>query len=96
MDDSYLDENYTDRALGALTRAVITEHDFPGWLAGVLARVAAARGSSYALIAGRPGSWEASLVNQLICGTVGWDDQDLPLYAQPGITGPADQRTDHP
>ena len=87
------DESYTGRALTALGEAVAAEHDFPGWLAGVLARVAAAKGSSYALIAGRPGSWEASLVNQLVCGTVGWDDEDLPQYA---VTGPADQRTDRP
>jgi hypothetical protein len=87
-----MDESYTDRALTALSEAVAAEHDFPGWLAGVLARVAAQKGSSYALIAGRPGSWEASLVNQLVCGTVGWDDESLQQYA----TAPADRRTDHP
>ena len=91
-----MDESYTDRAMKALGEAVASERDFPGWLAGVLARVAAAKGSSYALIAGRPGSWEASLVNQLVCGTVGWDDEDLDRYAPPAITEPADQRTHHP
>lgn len=90
-------ENYTGRALTALHEAVRAEHDFPGWLAGVLARVAAAEGSSYALIKGRPGSWEASLLTQLVCGLTGWDDADLGLYAAaPGITGPADQPTDRP
>ena len=87
-------DSYTDRALRALTEAVDAEHDFPGWLAGVLARVAAAKGSSLALTAGRPGSWEASLVSQLVCGTTGWDDSDLALYAE--TTGPADQRTGLP
>jgi len=89
------DESYTTQALYAITEAVTAEHDFPGWLARVLARAAAARGGSYALIAGRPGSWEASLVNQLVCGTAGWDDEDLPWYA-PQVTGPADPRTDLP
>ena len=82
-------ETYTSRALDAISEAVIAETDFPSWLAGVLARAAAARGSSYALIAGRPGSWEARLVKNLVCGTVGWDDEHL------GIT-PAGPRTDHP
>ena len=82
-------ETYTSRALDAITEAVITETDFPSWLAGVLARAAASRGSSYALIAGRPGSWEARLVKNLVCGTVGWDDEHL-------FTGPEGPRTDHP
>jgi hypothetical protein len=76
-----MDASHTDRALQALVEAVEAERDFPGWLAGVLARAAAAMGSSFALIAGRPGTWEASLVNQLVCGTVGWDDADLDLYS---------------
>jgi len=87
-----MDESYTERALTALGEAVTAEHDFPGWLAGVLARIAAAHGGSYALIAGRPGSWEAGHVERLVCGTVGWDDQDLAQYA----TGPADQPTSYP
>ena len=93
-----MDENYTDRALTALTEAAVTETDFPGWLAGVLARAAAARGGSYALIAGRPGSWEADLVIQLVRGTVGWDDEYLSDYAATGqeVTGPAGPRTNHP
>ena len=44
----------------------------------MLARVAARKGSSDALTAGRPGSWEASLVDQLVKGTVGYDDEYLP------------------
>lgn len=86
-------ESYTSRALDAITEAVIAEPDFPSWLAGVLARAAASRGSSYALIAGRPGSWEARLVKNLVCGTVGWDDESLSSYR---ITGPEGPRTGHP
>lgn len=68
---------YTSAAIEALTAAVEEEHDFPGWLAGVLARVAARKGSLDALTAGRPGSWEAAFLDQLVRGTVG-DDASLP------------------
>jgi len=67
-------------AITALTNAVQHEHDFPGWLAAVLAAVAAQHGSSHALVAGRPGSWEASMVTHLVCGTIGWDDEELDNY----------------
>ncbi len=72
------DPAYTRSAVKAIGRAVEAEHDFAGWLADVLARVAARAGSSDALTAGRPGSWEASLVDQLVKGTVGYDDEYLP------------------
>jgi hypothetical protein len=72
-----VDPSYTRSAVKAMARAVEAEHDFAGWLAGVLARVAARKGSSDALTAGRPGSWEASLVDQLVKGTVGWADEYL-------------------
>ncbi|MGP7996710.1 MAG: hypothetical protein ACLPKI_05170 [Streptosporangiaceae bacterium] len=72
------DPAYTRAAVKAMTRAVEQEHDFAGWLADVLARVAAVKGSSDALTAGRPGSWEASYVDQLVKGTVGYDDEYLP------------------
>ncbi len=75
---------HTRAAVDALTRAVDEEHDFAGWLAGVPARVAARKGSSDALTAGRPGSWEASLVDQLVKGTVGHDDEYLPDYRDEG------------
>lgn len=68
----------TDRAVETLLRAARTEHDFAGWLAHVLASVAGQLGSSDALTEGRPGSWEASLVDQLVKGTVGYDDEYLP------------------
>jgi hypothetical protein len=73
---------YTDRATIAILDAVRAEHDFGGWLASVLATAAAELGSSTALIAGRPGSWEAGLVEQLVRGTVGWDDDYLANYAK--------------
>jgi hypothetical protein len=68
------DPSYTRSAVKAMARAVEAEHDFPGWLADVLARVAARQGSIDALTAGRPGSWEASLLDQLARGTVGGDE----------------------
>lgn len=73
---------YTSAAVEAVTQAVENEHDFSDWLAGVLARVAARKGSSDALTAGRPGSWESSLVSQLIKGTVGYDDEALDAYRE--------------
>ena len=75
---------HTRTAVEALTLAVDKEHDFAGWLADVLARVAARKGSTDALIAGRPGSWEASLVDQLVKGTVGHDDEYLLDYRDDG------------
>ena len=72
------DPAYTRQAVKAAARAVDAEHDFAGWLADVLARVAAIKGSSDALTAGRPGSWEAGLVEQLLAGTVGYGDEYLP------------------
>ena len=54
------------------------QHDFSGWLAHVLAAAAGQLGGSDELIIGRPGSWEASLVDQLVKGTVGHGDEYLP------------------
>jgi fructose-1-phosphate kinase PfkB-like protein len=48
----------------------------------VLASVAADLGSSDALTAGRPRSWEADLVQQLIKETVGWGDEYLADHQQ--------------
>ncbi len=78
---------YTRAAAEAITQAARSEHDFAGWLAAVLATAAAAVGSSDALVAGRPGSWEASLVLQLVHGTVGWADECLSGYAAPEPDG---------
>ena len=76
------EQTYTNRAAAAILDAVREEHDFGGWLAQVLATAAAELGSTAALTAGRPGSWEADLVQQLVRGTVGWDDDYLAHYAK--------------
>ena len=76
------EQSYTDHATTAILDAVREEHDFSGWLGQVLATAAAELGSTAALIAGRPGSWEANLVQQLVRGTVGWDDDYLVDYAK--------------
>jgi len=77
---------YTRQAAAALTRAARTEHDFAGWLAAVLATAAGNLGSSDALTEGRPGSWEASLVDQLVKGTAGYDDEHLPTPGRGKLT----------
>jgi hypothetical protein len=78
-------ERHTSRAIAAIAQAARTEHDFPGWLAGVLAAAAGQIGGSDELITGRGGSWEASLVGQLAKGTVGYDDECLPSPAGRGM-----------
>ncbi|SRR6266851_3169529 len=70
--------DYTSRGVAAVTQAARTEHDFAGWLASVLAAATGRLGSSDALTEGRPGSWEAALVDQLVKDTVGHDDKYLP------------------
>jgi len=54
--------------------------DFADFLASALAAVAANLGGVDRLLAGRPGSWEADLVDQLVHGTVGHDDAGLTEY----------------
>ena len=76
-------EGYTRPAHDAILAAAKCEHDLGGWLAEVLASVAADLGLSYALTAGRPGSWEADLIQHLVKGTVGWGDEYLGDYQQP-------------
>ena len=73
-------DDYTSRAVDAIREAVAEEHDFGDWLASTLCTVAAAIGSTDALTAGRPGSWEADLVQRLVKGTVGWQDEYLPPW----------------
>jgi hypothetical protein len=75
-------EDYAREAVAVIRRAVNTERDFPGWLAAVLATVAAGHEhGSHALTAGRPGSWEADHLGRLLAGTVGEDDEMLSHYA---------------
>ncbi|HWJ50014.1 MAG TPA: hypothetical protein VNR42_03280 [Solirubrobacteraceae bacterium] len=76
-------DDYTQQAATAVLAAARSEHDFPGWLATVLAQVAGELGSSDAITAGRPGSWEADLVQQPNKGTVGYDDELLSDYGGP-------------
>lgn len=76
-------DDYERDAHRAILQAVREQQDFGGWLAGVLARVSADLGSTFALTAGRPGSWEADLVQQLVKGTVGYDDDYLADYREP-------------
>jgi hypothetical protein len=73
-------QSYTERAATAVLEAVREQHDFGGWLAEVLATAAAELGTTAALTSGRPDSWEADLVQQLVRGTVGWDDDHLADY----------------
>jgi hypothetical protein len=72
------ERDYTGEATRAVLQAARIEPDFSGWLAQVLATVAGQLGSSAALTAGRPGSWEASHLRQLLAGTVGEADEYLP------------------
>jgi hypothetical protein len=78
--------DYTRQATTALIRAARAEHDFAGWLARVLATAAGQLGGSDEVTIGRPGSWEASLVDQLVKGTVGYDDDYLPGPARGKLT----------
>ena len=78
------DHDHERDAVTTLTAMARDErYDFPGRVAHILAAVAAELGSSDALIASRPGSWEASLIDQLVKGTVGWDDEDLAHHKLP-------------
>jgi predicted XRE-type DNA-binding protein len=72
------EKTYTAQAVAALIHAARSEHDFAGWLAQVLAVAAGQLGGSDELTIGRPGSWEASHVDQLVKGTVGYADEYLP------------------
>jgi hypothetical protein len=74
--------DYTKQARVAILAAVRDQHDFGGWLAGVLSSVAADLRSSDALTAGRPGSWEAAHVRGLVNGTIGWGDEFLADYRE--------------
>lgn len=79
---THTQHDYTSDAVTAITAAVASQHDFCDWLASVLAQVAARYGSSAALTEGRPGSWEAALVIQLLAGTLGPDNELFPTYRE--------------
>jgi hypothetical protein len=63
--------------LGALAAAHAGGQDIGEFTCRALARLAAGLGSSAAVTANRPGSWEAGLVRQMLASTVGEDDEDL-------------------
>lgn len=75
-----------DLAAAAVTRAIkaINNDERLGdggeFITRLLARVAANLGSSDAVTAGRPGSWEAEGVRDLLASTVGHDDEFLMDY----------------
>jgi hypothetical protein len=67
-------DQYTAWAVAACVVAVMETGDFAGWLSLVLVLAAAQLGSLDALTEGRPGSWEADLVDRLARGLAGDDD----------------------
>jgi hypothetical protein len=75
-----------EMAAQALTRAIraMNADQRPGdggeFLTRLLATVAANLGSSAAVTASRPGSWEATSVQQVLASTVGEDDRYLLTY----------------
>ncbi|HPZ50966.1 MAG TPA: hypothetical protein PLA44_14035 [Propionibacteriaceae bacterium] len=79
-----------DEAVAVLTRAVratrtradgtVEPDDFAGFLASVLAAVAANVGGVRRVTAGRPGSWESDLVHRLLAGTVEDSPEALALH----------------
>jgi hypothetical protein len=70
----------------ALTRAARLRHpeygqlDFAEFTAHALATAAANVGGVDRLLAGRPGSWEADKLGDLLYSTVGYDEELLPRY----------------
>ena len=66
--------------LAALRTAHAVGEDVGETIARALARLAAELGGTAAVIRNRPGSWEAVLVADLLCGTVGADDENLDMY----------------
>jgi hypothetical protein len=63
--------------LNGLSAAWWEGQDVGEFLGRALARLAVELGGSEAVIANRPGSWEAALVEQLLTGTVGAYDEHL-------------------
>src|SRR5258707_15316523 len=73
-----------DMMLAALAAAHAGGQDVGEFTAPGLARLAAVLGSSEAVTANRPGSWEASAIASLLASTVGPEDQELPMYGGGG------------
>lgn len=70
------------RFTNILVQAATCGYDFADWLARHLATAAARLGSTDALLASRPGSWEASDLRRLLGGTVGHRDEYLSTYRE--------------
>ena len=70
--------------LSGLRTAHAAGEDVAETIARALARLAAELGSSWAVLANRPGSWEAGHIRGLLAGTVGDDDDGLPQYGGAG------------
>ncbi len=70
--------------LATLRTAHAAHEDVGETIARALARLAAELGGSAAVIANRPGSWEAGLAADLLSGTVGPDDEGLPVFGGAG------------
>lgn len=73
--------------LAALRSAHAAGEDVAEAIARGLARLAAELGGSTKVLANRPGSWEAAHVAELLRGTLGPDDEDLPMYGIGGAGG---------
>jgi hypothetical protein len=72
------------RVRGRGTEAEATEPiDFADLAAQILTTVAANLGSVEALLAGRPGSWEADLVRKIVNGTAGEDGELMRWRTEP-------------
>jgi hypothetical protein len=66
--------------LAALRTAHAVGEDVGETIARALARLATELGGSRQVLANRLGSWEASAVRELMRGTVGPDDENLPMF----------------
>ena len=93
-------ESLTDAALQPTHDGRVL--DFADHLAGVLAAVTANVGSLDRLLAGRPGSWEADAVRQLVAGTVGhqdeylWEHRTRPVVVPLHVAELVEDRYGHP
>lgn len=70
--------------LAGLRTAHAAGEDVGETIARALARLAAELGGSRQVLRNRPGSWEASSVRELLRGTVGPDDEELPASGGAG------------
>lgn len=78
-DDFQVAATAVTRAIRAINNAQ-RDGDGAEFITHLLATVAANLGSSDAVTAGRPGSWEAAGVSDLLRSTVGYDDEYLLTY----------------